>query len=809
MIFPVDSGSNGNIRYSLDKNAGDVLNIFDIDSYSGWLTTLVMLDKENQDEYKFHVVATDNGPDIKHSTKTSVVIKVVGYNDNPMKFRKQKYESSVNENSLPGTVLLKLEITDKDGDAETAVDFYIISGDLYSQFQIRQSGELYVAKQLDRESIDSYLLTILVTDGKFIDTTNVTLTVQDSNDNPMICLKYRYRETLSEDVEINHRVLTIEYSDADEPANTRLRFYLTGNGAEDFHLDEHSGVLYTARQLDRESQSKYKLKAFVQDRDHSGWECSSIVEIVLTDVNDEKPIFTMEAYNVFIPEDADVGSLVTKVLATDNDKGINRKIRYSFVDSYKEHFRIEPESGIVTLMKPLDREQKALYNLTVKASDQGTPSLSSITSLLVNVQDINDSPPIFTSNHYAAKISESESIGTSIIKLLATSNDIGINAEISYAIIGGNDHKKFAIDKETGIVSLADSVDFERSKDYFLTVQGTDGGTPPLSSLATLNISITDFNDNPPIFTQNSYQARIREDAEIGDKILQVRANDLDSDENGKIRYSIEKGDRMNQFNIEEDTGYISVANELDRETISNYVLEVIARDSGFPELSSYVLVNLEISDANDNYPTFSEKNYTAVVQENKPVGHHLMKFEVIDNDASPNAEPFTFEFISGNENGAFRIDEQDGILKTATKFNHKIKDSYRLKIRVFDNGSPVLYSDAEVLVKIIEESQYPVSHLTSLIELPQNLLKTSFFIHNSLTSHRLRYTSTHSMMNTRAERLDEFSPLTKILTIHSHTIWRHLMELLTNQRLCLISPRKTDIFTRIHGSMLANIVLM
>lgn len=809
MIFPVDSGSNGNIRYSLDKNAGDVLNIFDIDSYSGWLTTLVMLDKENQDEYKFHVVATDNGPDIKHSTKTSVVIKVVGYNDNPMKFRKQKYESSVNENSLPGTVLLKLEITDKDGDAETAVDFYIISGDLYSQFQIRQSGELYVAKQLDRESIDSYLLTILVTDGKFIDTTNVTLTVQDSNDNPMICLKYRYRETLSEDVEINHRVLTIEYSDADEPANTRLRFYLTGNGAEDFHLDEHSGVLYTARQLDRESQSKYKLKAFVQDRDHSGWECSSIVEIILTDVNDEKPIFTMEAYNVFIPEDADVGSLVTKVLATDNDKGINRKIRYSFVDSYKEHFRIEPESGIVTLMKPLDREQKALYNLTVKASDQGTPSLSSITSLLVNVQDINDSPPIFTSNHYAAKISESESIGTSIIKLLATSNDIGINAEISYAIIGGNDHKKFAIDKETGIVSLADSVDFERSKDYFLTVQGTDGGTPPLSSLATLNISITDFNDNPPIFTQNSYQARIREDAEIGDKILQVRANDLDSDENGKIRYSIEKGDRMNQFNIEEDTGYISVANELDRETISNYVLEVIARDSGFPELSSYVLVNLEISDANDNYPTFSEKNYTAVVQENKPVGHHLMKFEVIDNDASPNAEPFTFEFISGNENGAFRIDEQDGILKTATKFNHKIKDSYRLKIRVFDNGSPVLYSDAEVLVKIIEESQYPVSHLTSLIELPQNLLKTSFFIHNSLTSHRLRYTSTHSMMNTRAERLDEFSPPTKILTIHSHTIWRHLMELLTNQRLCLISPRKTDIFTRIHGSMLANIVLM
>lgn len=704
-----DSGSNGNIRYSLDKNSGDVLNIFDIDSYTGWLTTLVMLDKEHQDEYKFNVVATDNGPDIKHSTKTSVVIKVVGYNDNPMAFKKAKYEANINENSLPGTVLLQLEIVDKDGEIETsAVDFYITSGDSFSQFQIRQSGELYVAKQLDREAIDRYQLTILVTDGKFIDTTNVTITVQDSNDNPMICLKYRYRETLSEDVEVNHQILAVEFSDADEPANTHLRFYLTGNGATDFHLDEHSGVLRTAQRLDRESHPKYKLTAFVQDLDHFGWECSSIIEISLTDVNDENPIFTMDSYNVFIPEDAEVGSLVTKVLATDNDKGINRKIRYSFVDSHKDHFKIEPESGIVTLMKPLDREQKALYNLTLKAADQGEPSLSTITLLVVNVQDINDSPPVFTSNHYAAKISESETIGTSIIKLLATSNDIGINAEISYSIIGGNDHKKFTIEKETGVVSLADSVDFERSKDYFLTVQGTDGGTPPLSSLATLNISITDFNDNPPTFTQNSYQARIREDAEIGDKILQVRANDLDSDENGKIRYSIEKGDRMNQFNIEEDTGYISVANELDRETISSYVLEVIAKDRGFPELSTYVLVNLEISDANDNHPTFSEKNYTAVVQENKPVGHHLLKFEVIDNDASPNAEPFTFEFISGNENGAFRIDEQDGILKTATKFNHKIRDTYQLKIRVFDNGSPVLYSDAEVTVKIIEESQYP-----------------------------------------------------------------------------------------------------
>lgn len=679
-----------------------------------------MLDKEKQDEFKFNVIATDNGQDVKHSTKTSVVIKLVDYNDNPVKFKKSQYEVRINENSLAGTVLHRFEIQDRDvydtkkrysdgSKDERIVDFYIISGDSYSQFEInRQSGELYISKSLDHESIPLYHLIILVTDGKFIDTANISVIVEDSNDNPQICLKYRYRQVLREDVGINHFILKVDFDDADEPSNTHLRFYLTGNGAEHFHLDEHSGELRTAQLLDREKLAKYTLTAFVQDRDHFGWECSSIIEISLSDVNDEKPMFTMESYNVFVPEDAEIGSLVTKVLAIDNDRGVNRKIRYSFDDSHKDHFKIEPESGIVTLLKPLDREQKASYNLTLRASDLGEPSLSSVTSLIVTVQDINDSPPVFTSNHYASEISESESIGTSIIKLMATSNDIGVNAEIYYSIIGGNDMKKFTIDKDSGIVYLADIVDFERSKDYFLTVQATDGGQPPLSTLATLNVSITDANDNSPSFVQSAYQARIREDAQIGDKIIQVRAIDLDADENGKVRYSIEKGDRHNQFTIEEDSGYISVASGLDRETVSNYVLEVVARDGGKPELSSIVLVNLEISDANDNHPTFSEREYTAFVQENKPIGHHLMKFEVTDRDTSPNSDPFTFEFISGNENGAFRIDEQDGSLKTATKFNHRIRDTYHLKVRVFDNGSPVLYSDTEVTVKIIEESQYP-----------------------------------------------------------------------------------------------------
>lgn len=202
--------------------------------------------------------------------------------------------------------------------------------------------------------------------------------------------------------------------------------------------------------------------------------------------------------------------------------GINRKIKYAFIDSYNDHFKISPDSGIITLAKPLDREQKALYNLTLQALDQGTPQLSTLASLLINVQDINDNPPEFASKYYFAIVPEIDSVGSEVVRVLATSKDTGINADISYTIIGGNEHRKFKIDSKTGVISISEMLDYERAKDYFLTIQAMDGGDPPLSNRANVNITVTDSNDNAPVFGQVSYSARIREDAQIGDRIIHV-----------------------------------------------------------------------------------------------------------------------------------------------------------------------------------------------------------------------------------------------------------------------------------------------
>ena len=144
------------------------------------------------------------------------------------------------------------------------------------------------------------------------------------------------------------------------------------------------------------------------------------------------------------------------------------------------------------------------------------------------VIDVNDNPPEFASKYYFASITEGVDVGTDVVRVMATSRDIGVNAEISYSIIGGNEHRKFAIDSATGLVSVSGDIDFERSKEYFLTIQARDGGSPPLSNHATVNVTIMDANDNAPIFTQVSYTASINENSPVGASIVSLTATDLD-----------------------------------------------------------------------------------------------------------------------------------------------------------------------------------------------------------------------------------------------------------------------------------------
>ncbi|XP_075972507.1 FAT atypical cadherin kugelei isoform X2 [Anticarsia gemmatalis] len=704
-----DAGTNGEVRYSLATEEGEASEgegaLFAVDPYTGWVTTLGALDREARPEHRLALLAADGGSE-RRVARGTLVLRLLDYNDCPPQFGAAQYAAQVREDAAAGTVLLRLEVRDADATG-APLSFFVAGGDPRARFQLRASGELFVARALDREAEPAYELSVAATDGKFTATTRVSITVLDVNDNPPYCVRHRYVSRLPEDAPNGTRVMTLATGDADEPATSRLRYYLTGDHAHHFAINKETGEVVVAAALDREARATYRLRAHAQDRERADWECSSELLLTLDDVNDNAPRFSANTYSVTLPEDADIGTLVAKVHATDADVGVNRLVRYSFAEGGDGAFELAPDSGIITLRAALDRETQAEHRLVLVASDAGRPPRSATATLRLTVADVNDNPPEFEFHQYRAAVPELDAPGTELLRVRATSRDAGVNADVYYSLVGGDDRDDFAVDRASGVLSVARPLDYERRREYLLTVQAIDGGTPPLSDLATVNVSVTDGNDNAPRFSQASYGARVREDSAVGARVLQVVADDADSGANGRVTYSIARGDRDSRFSIDADTGYLAVAAPLDRETAPAYVLEVHARDHGLPALEATALVNIEVVDANDNPPLFAQTNYSAVVQEDRPLGHTILKFAVVDADAPPNAAPYTFDFQSGNEIGAFRL-EPDGSLCSATRFNHRIKDRYVLQVRVFDNGIPPLYSDAWVYIKVIEESQYP-----------------------------------------------------------------------------------------------------
>lgn len=448
------------------------------------------------------------------------------------------------------------------------------------------------------------------------------------------------------------------------------------------------------------------------------WSCTSSVHIMVSDVNDCAPQFTKDNYTVSISEDAEIATVLMKIYAVDRDIGINRKVSYTLLDNAGGHFEIQANTGIIQLMKALDRETVDIYRLIVEAADHGHPQMTSAVQVNVVVLDVNDNPPEFTQKIYHANISEMAPHGTRVVQVKAFSRDIGINAEISYSL---ENAEQFDIDQESGIVSVMRALDYETQAQYMLTVVAKDGGTPTLSSTSLLNVTIIDFNDNKPTFDKIRYNSVIREDTKVGEKILQIQATDSDSGVNGKLSYEIVNASEYREFNIDPRTGVIVLRNALDRELQSDYYFVVMARDGGESELNETVEVSVALSDINDNAPQFVKGgNYSAIIQEGKR-DQKVIEIQVTDRDTPANAGPFTLTILNGNSNLDFVV--RNMAIYTAEALNTERRAEYNLLIQVSDSGTPSLSSKTSVHVKVIEESKFPPDvddlhiHVTSYLD--------------------------------------------------------------------------------------------
>ncbi|XP_055370186.1 protocadherin Fat 3a isoform X5 [Betta splendens] len=709
-----DSEANGQVIYTLgaiiqsEGHSDTLTDTFSIDSNTGWISTRKDLDHEINPSYTFTVVASDLGETLSLSSTTTVTVAVSDINDNPPRFLEQHYFGSVQESDAPGEVVAVLNTRDDDSSAvNRQVSYHITGGNHRGVFAlglVQGEWKMYVKGPLDREERNLYNINVTASDGLFVSQATVEVTVIDTNDNSPVCDQAAYTASVPEDLPVNSVLLKLGATDADMGLSAWIQYSIHGPGSQDFIMDPDTGELKSSATLDRETTANYHLVA--KATDGGGRSCRSDVQLTVSDVNDNPPVFTLSHYTASVYEDTATKALLTRIQAIDpDDAGQGRLVVYSLADSAGGSFSIDRSSGIVILERVLDREVQPAYQITVRASDQGSPwPLTSLVNVTITVLDINDNPPVFERRDQLATVPEDVGVGTEVLRVYAASKDIGTNAEIMYSIRSGNEHGKFHIHPLTGAILVSQPLDYETCRDYFLTVEARDGGTPPLSAITTVNINLTDINDNAPMFSRDVYTAVVSEDATIGEAVVQLVADDVDSQLNGAILYSIISGDRDNQFFIDPLSGFIKVNKQLDRETLPSYTLAIRALDSGIPPMSSTVMVNIDISDINDNPPAFSPANLTTVIQENKPVGTSILQLSVVDQDSSHNGPPFDFRILSGNEGGEFVL-EKDGTLVANHVFKRDLATEYVVQIQVIDSGKPRLSSSSTLTVRVIEES--------------------------------------------------------------------------------------------------------
>uniref|UniRef100_A0A667YJH3 Cadherin EGF LAG seven-pass G-type receptor 2 n=1 Tax=Myripristis murdjan TaxID=586833 RepID=A0A667YJH3_9TELE len=420
--------------------------------------------------------------------------------------------------------------------------------------------------------------------------------------------------------------------------------------------------------------------------------------------------FQLPNYQVSVPENEPPGTRVITLKALDSDDDDAGRVQYDmealFDSRSNDYFQIDPDSGGVTTLQPLDREVKDTHVFKVTATDNGKPKRSATAYLTVTVSDTNDHGPAFEQTEYRVSIRENVEEGFEVLTIRATDGDAPSNANMLYQIVNeGGDTAGFEIDPRNGLVRIRVRPDRETLSCYQLIVEANDQGRDPgpRSATATVFISVEDENDNYPQFSEKRYVVQVLESVVVNTMVAQVDATDRDEGNNAKVHYSIISGNVKGQFYIHSPTGAINLINSLDYETIREYNLRIKAQDGGRPPLiNSTGLVVIQVVDVNDNAPMFVSTPFQATVLENVAVGHSVIHIHAIDADSGNNSH-LEYRLTDTGPGCPFIINANTGWIMVGLELDRETTEFYSFGVEAVDHGLPAMSSSASVSVTVLD----------------------------------------------------------------------------------------------------------
>ncbi|KFW85734.1 Protocadherin alpha-C2, partial [Manacus vitellinus] len=598
---------------------------FNINASTGALTVNEPIDREQLCELKSvcllnYELVLENPLELYR-----MEFKVLDINDNSPSFPLSEYHISVPEFLSPGARFTLPNAQDLDEGAN-GVQNYTLSPDehFHLEMQIRGDGskypELVLKKALDREQQATHRLVLTAKDGgnppksgpPKSGTAQISVRVVDTNDNPPAFDRSTYTVSLMENSLPGTLVVKLNASDPDEGSNGDVIYsfgsYTPQKVRQLFTVDPHSGEVRVNGTLDYEEASSYEI--YVQATDQGpvslAGHCKVLVNIV--DANDNVPEVELTSLYSPVPEDAKTGTVVALMSVTDQDSGLNKKVSLRIPPGLPFTLNSFKNSYTLVTQGKLDHEKAAAYNITVTATDSGSPPLSSQKVIHVEISDINDNPPRFEEPVYSVYIPENNPLGAFLCTVKATDPDVAENAYVSYSLLDGEIEglpvaSYVSIKSDSGNMYAVRSFDYETLREFQVVVQAQDAGSPRLSSTVTVYIYVVDENDHAPQIlypTSTNTSAALEmipRSAYAGYLVTKIIAIDGDSGQNAWLFFYLVQTSDPGLFRIELHTGEIRTTRKLGEDTTPTFNLTVEVRDNGEPPMSSSVSITVAVVD--------------------------------------------------------------------------------------------------------------------------------------------------------------------------------------------------------------------